>query len=247
VREGLRTSYVVSGPETAPTLVFVHGLASSKATWTDLVTRLQPAFRTLVYDLRGHGESDRVDFPCSRSDLAGDLRALLDVLAIDRAVLVGHSAGGVIAMQFLADHPGRVAGLVLLGTASECNAKTAAWYETTAEQARTEGGGAAMRAMGVKATGVPVPDGTTFSHVALAMRSLHGDPLTEAMRRVRCPALVIVGEKDFLGVGGSVILSRAIEGAALEIRSGVGHAVHIEEPDWLASRIARFVEDRVVA
>lgn len=223
----------------------MHGLASSKETWRDVAERLARRFHVLSYDLRGHGGSGSLDEPCSRSALARELLDVLEAAGVVRAILVGHSAGGVIAMQAAVDSPDRVAGLVLAGTASECNARTAAWYEKTAERARTEGGEAAMRAMAVKEGAAPVPHGTTFAHVALAMRSLTDDPLTEAMRRLRLPALVLVGEKDFLGVGGSVILSRAIPESELEIRPGVGHAVHLEEPDWFVERIERFIDERV--
>jgi pimeloyl-ACP methyl ester carboxylesterase len=200
----------------------------------------------LRYDLRGHGDSAGVDTACQRSDLARDLVGLLEYLKIFSAVLVGHSAGGVIAMQTALDFPERVSGLVLVGTASACNDRTAQWYAATAEKARKEGGEAAMKAMGVRAADAPIPEGRTFAHVALAMRSLNQDPLTERLREVSIPTLIIVGENDFLGVGGSVILSRAIPDSELEIRAGHGHGVYLEEPQWFAERIAGFVSCRVV-
>lgn len=214
--------------------------------WTDIAAKISDRFAVLRYDLRGHGDSDGLDEPCERSHLARDLVALLDHLAISRTVLVGHSAGGVVAMQTVVDFPGRVSGLVLVGTASACNDRTAEWYASTAERARCEGGGAAMKAMGVRGGEAPAPDGRTFAHVALAMRSLNRDPLTERLRTVRTPTLIIVGEKDFLGVGGSVILSRAIVDAELEIRPGRGHGVYLEEPAWFAERLAAFLTSRVV-
>jgi pimeloyl-ACP methyl ester carboxylesterase len=54
--------------------------------------------------------------------------------------------------------------------------------------------------------------------------------------------LIIVGEKDFLGVGGSVILSRAIRGSELEIVPARGHGIYIEDPDWFAARLRGFFE-----
>jgi pimeloyl-ACP methyl ester carboxylesterase len=152
----------------------------------------------------------------------------------------------VIAMQASVDFPSRVEGLVLVGTASACNDPTAQWYATTAETARQHGGEAAMKAMGVRSTDAKVPDGRTFAHVALAMRSLNEDPLTDRLRALRVPALIVVGEKDFLGVGGSVILSRAIAEAELEIRPGRGHGVYREEPQWFSQRVAAFLTRRVV-
>jgi pimeloyl-ACP methyl ester carboxylesterase len=245
---GRRVGYdYTTGPDTGPVVVFVHRLAASKEVWDEVTRRLAGRVSVLRYDLRGHGDSAAVDAPCERSDLARDLIALLDHLGVSAAVLVGHSAGGVVAMQAAVDFPDRVRGLVLVGTASACNDRTAAWYAATAEKARQEGGGAAMKAMGVRSADARAPEGRTFAHVALAMRTLNYDPLTERLRALRIPTLIIVGENDFLGVGGSVILSRAIPGAELDIRDGRGHGVYLEEPQWFADRLAGFVTSRVAA
>jgi pimeloyl-ACP methyl ester carboxylesterase len=232
----------VEGAAAAPAVVFVHGLAASSEVWRGQAERLCDRFRVIRYDLRSHGRSAPSDVPCTRTDLAADLVAVLDALQVRQAFLVGHSAGGVIAMQVALDHPSRVLGLVLVGTASECNDKTAAWYEATAAIARERGGAEAVRAMGLRSRESADPDGAGFAHVALAMRSLNVDPLTERLRALRVPALILVGEKDFLGVGGSVILSRAIRGSELEIVPGRGHGIYLEDPDRFAERIARFID-----
>jgi 3-oxoadipate enol-lactonase len=242
--EGRRVAYRVTGPAGGLPIVFVHGLAASKAAWSGVVDRLPPELRAISYDLRGHGESDPMPAPCTRSDLARELVAVLDAAGAPRAVLVGHSAGGVIAMQTAVDAPTRVGGLVLIGTASACNDRTAEWYAASAEKARNEGGAAGMRSMGVRGTDVPVPDGVTFAEVAHAMRTLNRDPLTERLKSVEMPTLILVGEKDFLGAGGSVILSRTIRDSELEILSERGHGIHVEDPAWLAGRVSDFARRR---
>ena len=83
-----------------------------------------------------------------------------------------------------------------------------------------------------------------IASVTQAMRTLNDEPLTEALRGLRVPTLIVVGEKDFLGAGGSVILSRTIPDSVLEIVAGRGHGIYLEAPEWFAERVAEFLEER---
>lgn len=246
VRVGdLNVNYDLRGPAHAPVVTFVHGLAASLEVWEGQAQRLSDRYRVLRYDLRAHGGTAAADAPCSRHDLAADLAGLLDALGILRTTVVGHSAGGVIAQQFAVDYPDRVSALGFIGTASECNDKTAAWYTKCIETARTEGGAAVMKAMGMKPDRGPVPDGPGMAPVIEAMRTLNVHPLTGALASVTAPTLIVVGEKDFLGVGGSVILSRTVTGSELEIVPGRGHGIYLEDPDWFAARLGAFLAKRL--
>ncbi len=220
--------------------MFIHGLGASKDNWAAQAERLSDRFRVLRYDLRSHGGSDAVHAPCTRSDLAADLISLLDALEIESAAVVGHSAGGVIAMHAVVEHPERVTALGLIGTASECNENTATWYRQTATRARVEGVEGALQAMGVRPGSTPVPDALGFAYLPEAMATLNDDPLTARMHEVVRPTIIIVGDKDFLGAGGSVILSRAIRGSEIEIVPGRGHGIYLEDPDWFAERLGEF-------
>lgn len=243
----LDVHYEIAGPQAAPVVTFVHGLAASLDIWAGQVERLRDRFRVLTYDLRAHGATSSLDQPCSRHDLAADLAGLFDALGIERSAVVGHSAGGVVTQQFAVDHPGRVSALGFIGTASECNDKTAAWYLKCADTARNEGGAAVMKSMGMKPERSPVPDGLGMAPVIDAMRTLNADPLTKALAAVNVPTLIIVGDKDFLGVGGSVILSRTVAGSELEIVAGRGHGIYLEDPDWFAERLGGFLARHLLA
>lgn len=112
VLNGTRIHYQSVGE--GPDLVLVHGIAANLAFW---FPRVAPALarrhRVTVYDLRGHGLSAMPPAGYTPADMAGDLRALLDHLGIERADLVGHSFGGTVCLEFAARHPGRVRSLVL--------------------------------------------------------------------------------------------------------------------------------------
>lgn len=226
-------------------VVFVHGLAASANVWDEQCTKLGDRYDTVAIDLRSHGGSPPVAAACTRSDLVGDLITTLDREGIDRAAIVGHSAGGVVAMQAAVEYPDRVSGLVLVGTASECNDKTAAWYVKTAAICEAEGGEKGMKAMGLRAGDAPIPDGPGMAQICRAMSTLNAEPLTEAVSRITAPTLIIVGEKDFLGVGGSVILSRAIAGSELEIVPDRGHGIYVEAADWFADRVGGFLDAKL--
>jgi pimeloyl-ACP methyl ester carboxylesterase len=234
------SSLTGSGPQT---VVLTHGLAASEATWAAQVAALAPRYRTLTWDLRGHGRSGAAPEPCTPADLAADLRDVLDRAGIERAVLLGHSAGGVVAMQTALDYPQRVAGLVLVGTASECNARARQFYEDLAAIAVERGIEPVRKRLGVspeQARQAPI-HAATFASVARAMASLHEKPLTPRLAAIRCPTLVVVGERDMLGVGGSVILQRNIAGARLSIVPERGHGIFLEDPAGFNALVLEFL------
>jgi pimeloyl-ACP methyl ester carboxylesterase len=110
VVDGRRLSYLDFGGPGRP-LVALHGHLSEAATCTALAEALRPQWRLIAPDQRGHGESDRAaDY--SREGYLGDLQALLDHLALERIVLLGHSLGAINAYQFAARRPERVDALV---------------------------------------------------------------------------------------------------------------------------------------
>ena len=232
---------VGSGPQT---IVLTHGLAASNATWRAQVEALSVGHRVLTWDLRGHGQSGSPEGPYRLADLAADLRSILDRERIARAVVLGHSAGGVIAMQFALDHPERAAGLVLVGTASECNQKAFEFYEQLASLAEQRGMEPVRRRLGLgsRPEELTAPaEPIAFAKVARAMGNLHREPLTPRLGEIRCPTLIVVGDKDFLGAGGSVILSRRIAGAELHILPERGHGVFLEDPAGFNALVEAFL------
>ena len=98
-------------------LLLIHGAGGSYLSWPADLRRL-PGKDVLAIDLPGHGDS-----PGESSDSIGayaeQVLDFLDQLKIDRVVLGGHSMGGAIAMQLCLDHPGRVAGLILIGSGAK--------------------------------------------------------------------------------------------------------------------------------
>ncbi len=115
--DGATLSYRLFREPTAskPLIVLLHGMASNMTRWSEFLehTKLKEHWDILRLDLRGHGES----FWRGRLSMdrwCDDLRAILDAEGYDQAVLVGHSLGAQVAVQFAARHPTRIRGVVLI-------------------------------------------------------------------------------------------------------------------------------------
>lgn len=114
---GINLAYDDSGA--GPAVLLIHGFPLCRKMWQPQVKGLVDAgYRVIAPDLRGFGESDTPNGPCSMDDYADDLVGLLDHLGIDQAVVAGMSMGGYILFSMLKNSPDRVSGAVFLVTRS---------------------------------------------------------------------------------------------------------------------------------
>lgn len=107
----------VVGGDTRPTIVFLHGTRLNAGQWATQVTALEDDFRCVAIDLPGHGANRAERFTLEGA--AADVARAIDEEAGGRAILVGLSLGGYVAIEVAARHPEKVAGLVLAGTTAE--------------------------------------------------------------------------------------------------------------------------------
>ncbi len=238
---GASLAYVTSGDASRPEppVVLLHGLASTKETFADAARALESDHHVVRPDMRGHGASDAPPGAWSIGDLGRDVVAVLDAIGAERAILAGHSAGGVIALEVAIRAPARVVGLVLAATASQCNQRAGDFYEAMAKKAEEHGGAAVMPDFGWSAEDAAkhAPDATGFAKASRCMATLFPSPLTPELGRIACPTSILVGSNDFIGAGGSVIMSRAIPGATIRILEGRGHGIHLEDPDAFVAAV----------
>lgn len=113
----LRSTYDVAGPADAPAIVCLHGTRVTRTMWGPQMAGLADRFRVIALDLPGHGTLADVRFTIERA--TDHVAAVIDEAAGGRAVLVGQSLGGYVAMDVAAAHPGRVAGLLLCNSTAE--------------------------------------------------------------------------------------------------------------------------------
>jgi pimeloyl-ACP methyl ester carboxylesterase len=119
-------------------LLMLHGFGNDAHVWADFAPVVAPHYRALALDMRGHGDSDWD--PERRYDhlsMARDVEAVCDALELKRVVLIGHSMGGRVAMRFAGRNPERMAGLVLVDTAPELDARGVTRIRSEAETAET--------------------------------------------------------------------------------------------------------------
>jgi 3-oxoadipate enol-lactonase len=229
----------------SPNLLCLHGLVDTLDIWDRIAAPLAERGRLVRYDQRGHGESGAPAGPYRRADLADDAIRLLDALELDRAVLVGHSMGGIVSMATALAYPDRVAGLVLIGTASQCSEKVAGWYERIALAGEAGGTAGLARAIyGEKSNKKIAGDAVGIAHVTRTLKSLFDDPLTPKLDQIACPVLLLVGEKDPMGPKASEIIASKLPDAELEVVPGCGHWIHVDEPDVTLQALDRWMRGR---
>jgi aminoacrylate hydrolase len=126
-------------------LIFVSGLSGIARYWQPQISLFSARFRVITYDQRGTGASDKRQRKFSVDEMAAELVALMDILGIARAHIVGLSTGGAIAQTLAIEQPGRVGRLVMCSTWTHCDP----WFRRLFEARRCmyEQCGSALHAM----------------------------------------------------------------------------------------------------
>lgn len=114
---GTRTRYVEAGARDAPAVIMLHGTGGHWETFARNLGFFSRHFRTVAFDMVGNGFSDRPDIGYEIRLYVDHLRAVMDVLGVERASLAGTSLGSWVAAAFALAHPGRVDKLVLMSVA----------------------------------------------------------------------------------------------------------------------------------
>lgn len=235
-------------------LVVAHGYTGAGRDWHKVVDRLATERPVLTYDHRGHGESTWGPAGgYTRRRLGADLVDLLDTFGVDRAHMLGHSLGGLIALDLALDHPERVASLLAVDTAAATVAEIdLVSTEQLADHGRRDGMPAVVAEMiaGLdEMEGPPLLSpqareamiytlGAVDPEVlsALADELNHYD-VASRLGEIACPTTVIVGSEDHLRAAADD-LAGGIAGAELVVLDGVGHNPQLEARRRLRAAIA---------
>jgi aminoacrylate hydrolase len=228
--EGGTLAYEAAGAG-AP-IVFIAGLGGHGSYWKAQVQAFSPDFQTVTFDHRGVGVSTGSP-PYSIAQWAGDTLRLMDHLKIGRAHLVGHSTGSAIAQVIAADHPDRIASLVLGGTWARPDTRFRRLFEFRARVLR-EMGPDAYEDLGLTLTlpaGLPADSPSrpnarhTPADVVLArIDALLAHDAGDRLRYIRAPTLVMAADDDVLVPRPlSEVIAGEIKGSALHVFARGGH------------------------
>jgi pimeloyl-ACP methyl ester carboxylesterase len=116
-----KISYSDTGKGNA--IVLIHGFLENQTMWQDLVPELSKKYRVITLDLLGHGATECLGYVHSMEDNAEIVQAVLSKLRIRKAVFVGHSMGGYVALAFAELYPENVRGLVLQNSTSKADSE----------------------------------------------------------------------------------------------------------------------------
>jgi 3-oxoadipate enol-lactonase len=116
--DGARIDYSIAGAPTAPALLFINSIATTRELWARQVPRLSKSFRVITYDARGHGFSQVTAGDYTIEQLGRDALAILDDAGVESAHVCGISLGGIMAMWLGVNAARRVKSLVLANTAA---------------------------------------------------------------------------------------------------------------------------------
>ena len=245
-----------------PTVVLAHCWGCSHAIWVPVARRLvESGHRVVLYDQRGHGSSTRGAAPLSIETLGNDLAAVLENLDVERAVLAGHSMGGMTIMSLATYHPHvldeRACALVLVATAAADMGSGAIGMERFASgliaspavslALRSGAGNRFVR--GVFGAD-PVREQMDLTRILFAqthprvrsgfLSAMTAVNLLEGIATIGVPTTVMIGSRDRLTAPArSDQLIGAIPGARLVTLPGRGHMLPLEDPDAVAAEIAR--------
>ncbi|MBM4244488.1 MAG: alpha/beta hydrolase [Deltaproteobacteria bacterium] len=230
-----------SGPRP---LLLVHGFTGSRDDFADVTAGLADLGRLVLVDQRGHGGSSNPGNGYDFAQLTTDLHGFFDAAGIERADLLGHSLGGMLALRFTLAHPERVASLILMDTSAGPVPLLSQALARMLDAVRRSGMRrliAAVDAMALAGEDLDIArlegeerfrdraraklealDPAAFLQLA-ALLSDHA-PVAGRLGEIRCPTTIVVGQQDVPFLAAAEELARGIAGSTLVRIPGAGHS-----------------------
>jgi pimeloyl-ACP methyl ester carboxylesterase len=246
--------YAETGTPGGVPVVFLHGVTDSWRSFEPVLRQLPPSIHAFALSQRGHGESSRPD-GYSYRDMSEDVAAFMDVAGIEKAVLVGHSMGSLVAQRCAIDHPGRVLAVVLIGAFSTLHGRAdiAEFVASAIAPLRDPIDPAFAREWQVSTLARAIDpaflDAVVSETLKVPARVWHRTfssfletpDFSPQLATISVPALLMWGDRDTyaLSTDQDVLVGR-IPGVRLLTYEGAGHALHWEDPAQITADLMEF-------
>jgi len=240
-------SSIVVGPPGAPAIVFLHGTRLTGSFWAAQQAALGAEFLTIAPDLPAHGA--RADQPFTLDGAADAVAAAIRTLAPDgRAIVVGLSLGGYVAMTLAAREPDLVSGLVVSGASAEPVGLLklpfglfATILDGVADERLDRLNVKFFRSRYPPAIAEPIVAGGFWSHGgAEAVRSLVGQRFIPRLASYPGPSLIVNGEFDVVFRPGARAFAAAAHDARRVRLGGASHLANLDRPTAFSEAVRRF-------
>jgi 3-oxoadipate enol-lactonase len=255
---GIQMNYELSGRKDAPVLVLSHSLGSSLKMWDPQMEALEPSFRIVRYDTRGHGQSEAPAGAYTLELLAEDAIGLLDALGFDTVHWIGLSMGGMIGQCLALNHANHLQSLALCDTAAFVPEENQPVWQERIDTARNKGMQALVEPT-LERWFTPFFFRQNPQRLALIRKQFLATPVEgyvgciEAIRKlnyldrlseIKMATLIIVGEDD-LGtpVAASKAIHERIPNSRLVILASARHFSNVEQPEAFNSALIKFLKD----
>lgn len=257
---GLVQSYLRWGEATRPAMVLLHGLTGHARMWDAFASAMTSRYQVIVLDQRGHGDTEWPQPPAYESaDFVCDLRALADARGLGRFTLIGLSMGAHNALAFAVRHPEMVEALVSVDVPPLIRLPRDRLPLAGSDPARSgfesiEAAFAAERPVYPLSSEAVVmhrvrhnlkrrEDGKwVWKHSPDVARHLNPEDLSDAIRAIRCPTLIVRGGRsDVLDAETALRMARAIPRGRLATIEGSGHSVPMDRPAEFERAVREFL------
>jgi pimeloyl-ACP methyl ester carboxylesterase len=245
-RDGVNIHYEVHG--NGPLLLLTHGYSSTSAMWQGQIAALSKRHKLMLWDMRGHGQSDYPDDPAAYSEAltVGDMAALVDLVGADQAIVGGLSLGGYMSLAFYRAHPDRTRALLIIDTGPgfKKDAARDAWNKRardTAERFEREGL-EVLKSASRERSSVTHRDASGLALAARGMLTQRDARVIETLPDIKVPSLIVVGADDTPFLAASDYMAAKIPDAQKVVIPAAGHAVNIDQPQAFIDAVLPFLD-----
>jgi pimeloyl-ACP methyl ester carboxylesterase len=244
--DGVNLYYEIHG--SGPAILLSHGYSSTLEMWRGQVASLSRHYQLILWDMRGHGQTDSPDDSAAYSEGATvtDMTALLEAAKVKCAIVGGLSLGGYMSLAFHLAHPEQVNALLLLDTGPgfKNDEARAAWNKRALETARTfeADGLASLQSRSREKSMSTHRSATGLARAARGMLTQRDARVIKSLTHIQVPTLIIVGADDTAFLASADYMTAKIPNAQKIVIPHAGHAVNLDQPEVVNQAVAEFLQ-----